>query len=225
MVTPTCVLKFQANFVQLRVEEGEKGRIEVERIVSDWLKDNDGKNACLIGLHTCGNLASSTLLLFESCKFFSSVVLAPCCFHKLDQKVRFESSLLKSKQENFIFQGSSDGEETFSAFPFSSGLKHVDDKYEGRKFLRRPFLRLASQMSAKKWSKMNGLEHQQHSMHVLSRAALQLYVKENKLIFSKSKRKALNKSALGGNDLQMVKNLVSRYQLIDEAISNKLFID
>lgn len=80
-------------------------------------------------------------------------------------------------------------------------------------------------MSAKKWSKMNGLEHQQHSMHVLSRAALQLYVKENRLIFSKSKRKALNKSALGGNDSQLVKNLVSRYQLIDEAISNKLFIE
>lgn len=66
---------------------------EVEKIVSEWLMDNDGDKACLIGLHTCGNLATSTLLLFESCSFFSSLVLAPCCFHKLVQKVRFSSSL------------------------------------------------------------------------------------------------------------------------------------
>jgi hypothetical protein len=122
-----------------------------------------------------------------------------------------------------VNQDSSDGEEMFSAFPLSSGLKHFDVKHEGRKFLRRPFLRLASQMSAKKWSKMSELEHQQHSMHVLSRAALQLYAKENKLTFSKSKRKALKKSALGGNGLQLVQNLVSRYQLIDEVNCDALF--
>lgn len=115
-----------------------------------------------------------------------------------------------------VNQDSNDGEETFSSFPLSSGLKGFDEKYEGRKFLRRPFLRLASQMSAKKWSKMSELEHQQHSMHVLSRAALQLYAKENKLLFSKSKRKALNKSALGADRLQLIQNLVLRYKLIDE---------
>lgn len=71
---------------------------------------------------------------------------------------------------------------------------------------------------------MSEIEHQQHSMHVLSRAALQLYAKENKLIFSKSKRKALNKSALGGNRLQLVQNLVSRYQLIDKANGDTLIL-
>ena len=37
----------------------------------------------LVGLHTCGDLAASTLRLFSTSDLFSALILTPCCYHKM----------------------------------------------------------------------------------------------------------------------------------------------
>jgi len=78
-------------------------------------------------------------------------------------------------------------------------------------------------MSSQKWSKMDNAEHRQHSMHVLTRAALQVYANSEELTIKKSKRKALNKSILGEGCKELVKNLLARYQLTDK-VRNYIFL-
>ncbi|KAG1672387.1 Protein RRNAD1 [Nymphon striatum] len=49
------------------------------------------KTFTMIGLHTCGNLASTIIKLFNSCEHCSSLISLPCCYMKMyDYKVEPE---------------------------------------------------------------------------------------------------------------------------------------
>ncbi|CAB3387374.1 Hypothetical predicted protein [Cloeon dipterum] len=184
-------------FKQIEVRVGEDGNSKVEEVITEWLADTNGTKACLIGLHTCGDLAASTLRLFASSSFLSSLVFMPCCFHKLE--VKNETAYAES----------------FALFPLSEKLKKAVSKYNGKTFLRRPLLRLAAQMSAHKWGHMTEQEHKQHSMHVLCRAAVQLFAIDNRLQLLKVKRKALRKGALKLSEDELVDDMMARFELKD----------
>jgi hypothetical protein len=116
---------------------------------------------CMTGLHACGDLTVDAIRLFFRLVSVKLLVMVPCCYHKM--------SLSKDTTVT---------EETFSNFPLSSSLcKLVRSSTfcDSPFFLRRPFLRLASQETAARWHQWSDEDHKQHSLQVMARAILQLY--------------------------------------------------
>ncbi|XP_071447203.1 uncharacterized protein [Hetaerina americana] len=66
-------------------------------------------------------------------------------------------------------------EELFPDFPMSSELERL--VCARRSFLRRPLLRLASEMTVEMWRLMTAKQRHEHSVHVLGRAVFELYAK------------------------------------------------
>lgn len=97
-----------------------------DRAVREHLKDKFFKygNICITGLHACADLTIDAINLFLKIEEAKSLLLMPCCYHKM----------LRDNERQI-----------FKNFPLSSNLKAVFDKHKGHDFLGIPFLRLASQ--------------------------------------------------------------------------------
>ncbi|KAL5287790.1 hypothetical protein ACFFRR_008581 [Megaselia abdita] len=108
----------------------------------------------IIGLHSCADLTVTSIKLFLEMKRVKNLIVMPCCYHKLKLKGNAKCE--------------------FENFPLSKQLK---DLYKGN-FLNRPFLRLACQETASRWSLMTAEEHLTHSRNMFQRAALEVLLKE-----------------------------------------------
>ncbi|KAG8227566.1 hypothetical protein J437_LFUL000666 [Ladona fulva] len=64
-------------------------------------------------------------------------------------------------------------EESFPDFPMSKLLRSLVPS--SQKFLKRPLLRLASEITVEMWRLMTPAQHDEHAIHVMGRAVLELY--------------------------------------------------
>ncbi|KMQ96588.1 protein rrnad1-like protein [Lasius niger] len=125
-------------------------------------------DACLIGLHACGDLSASASRIFCKIKSAKLFILISCCYHKLSISKNIQTPL-QEKQYFHNFPTSNCLRETIAGHNFDIG-----------QFLRVPFLRLACQESADKWHDMSKEKHDEHSFHVLARAVLELYSQQSR---------------------------------------------
>jgi hypothetical protein len=136
---------------------------------------------CMTGLHTCGDLTVDAIKLFFRLVSVKLLVMVPCCYHKM--------SLSKDTTMT---------EEKFSNFPLSSALCNLirsSTFFDSPCFLRRPFLRLASQETASRWHQWSEEDHKQHSLQVMARAILQLYAHNGRQAIHKL-RKSIKQNPL-----------------------------
>ena len=156
----------------------------VEGICSQSLSSNDGLfgatniSVCMTGLHACGDLTVDAIRLFFQLASVKLLVIVPCCYHKM--------SLGKNTAVT---------EEKFCNFPLSSSLCHLVHSAafcDAVCFLRRPFLRLASQETATRWQQWSEEDHKQHSLQVMARAVLELYAHNGKQAWLKFPEKFTN---------------------------------
>nr|CAD7461234.1 unnamed protein product [Timema tahoe] len=255
---------------------------------------------CLVGLHVCGDLAVDAIKLFVEIPELRSLVLVPCCYHRIGlsctskqthigcstKTIRVNSSfgksremvdgikrhvrknelgisetvsvpnfqtntnLIKSESETFKeenitgdMQGdesfhqelcpafSSDGncihreavekddeegelQETFHNFPLSSSLKQLVTQVESD-YLRRPLLRLASQETATRWQHLTEKEHEEHSLHVMARAVLEVFAHEDNVFLRKKHRRGVRKTQLS-NFKDFIQDALERYEFINK---------
>nr|XP_012220945.1 PREDICTED: methyltransferase-like protein 25 [Linepithema humile]XP_012220946.1 PREDICTED: methyltransferase-like protein 25 [Linepithema humile] len=158
-------------------------------------------DACLIGLHACGDLSTSASRVFCEMKSVKLLVLISCCYHKLSISKSVQTPL-REKQYFHNFPTSNCLRETIATYNLDIG-----------QFLRAPFLRLACQESADKWRGMSEEKHNEHSFHVLARAVLELYSRQNNLILKKKVRKGTRKSQCS-NFQTYIKDSLLRYDLM-----------
>lgn len=146
------------------------GRDSADRIESILRREfpDDATDACLIGLHACGDLGASASRLFHAIRSVRLFVLISCCYHKLTVS---ESVRMPRREKQY-----------FRDFPTSDCLRRVvaAHNFDLGEFLRAPFLRLACQESADKWRGMSREQHDEQSFHVLARAVLELYSQQSR---------------------------------------------
>jgi len=164
-------------------------------------KFSDVEDVCLIGLHACGDLSTSASKIFCKMKSAKLFILISCCYHKLS----ISKSVHTPVQEKQYFHN----------FPTSNCLREIIEVYnfDIGEFLRIPFLRLACQESADKWHGMSQEKHDDHSFHVLARAVLELYSRQNNCVLKKKVRKGTRKSQCL-NFQTYVKDSLLRYDFI-----------
>ncbi|KAK9504631.1 hypothetical protein O3M35_010922 [Rhynocoris fuscipes] len=105
-------------------------------------------NGCIIGLHACADLTVDTLKLFLLLEKVKSLVLMPCCYHKVqDNESAIISSLLISK-----------------LYP------------NKMKLINSTFLRLACESTKERWLTQTEHAHNYHGFSVLARAVVQSYM-------------------------------------------------
>lgn len=120
-------------------------------------------SAGIIGLHACADLSITTLKLFLDIDIAKCLVIMPCCYHRLQMS------------------SESDGEcETFVNFPISAVLKELYIEFNGQRFLRRYFLRLACQQSSSKIWDLSSSDRELLVKNCLYRAILQKVAEEGK---------------------------------------------
>ncbi|KAI4473839.1 hypothetical protein M0802_015922 [Mischocyttarus mexicanus] len=95
---------------------------------------------------------------------------------------------------------------------YPTSINHVKYAFYTSTFLRQPFLRLACQEPAERWINMSQGLHDTHAFHVLAKAVLELYVKQNKLQLKKQVRKATRRSQCSSIE-NYVKDTLLRYTL------------
>lgn len=121
-------------------------------------------NKCIIaGLHACADLSPTILKLSLEIDFVKSIVIMPCCYHRMQIK-----------------NSTAEGRETFLNFPLSNTLRSVYEKIDGGRFLRRYFLRLACQRSVSGSGDMTEEERDIHARNCLYRAVLEDVVQKGK---------------------------------------------
>ncbi|CAK1548770.1 unnamed protein product [Leptosia nina] len=133
--------------------------------IAEYLKDKfDARSFSICGLHACADLTIDAIHLFQKMEDARALVIMPCCYHKMKQT-------------------RAGG---FENFPLSKRLKILYDTYEGFKYLKVPFLRLAAQPPNISQEKMENLV-----FSLLARATLQLYAHQRNLVLKRKKRKAV----------------------------------
>lgn len=143
---------------------------DVKKLLQDTFDKGEINRVCIIGLHACGDLTIDAVNLFMEVSSAQSLILLPCCYHKI---------AISTEQ-------SSTDREYFYNFPLSKSLKEALHKSlidDIGVVLRRPFLRLACQDTKERWNEMSFSDHQEHAFHVLARATLQLYADQSKFYF------------------------------------------
>lgn len=121
-------------------------------------------SSALVGLHACADLSITILDVFSELDFIKSLVIMPCCYHRIE------------------LQNATEKEELFFSFPISKTLNDVYNEFGAQKFLRRPFLRLSCQQSIGHFVTMTDKEHERHSRNLMFRCILQ-YVAEARKYF------------------------------------------
>ncbi|PNF14280.1 hypothetical protein B7P43_G07094 [Cryptotermes secundus] len=160
---------------------------------------------CMTGLHTCGDLSVDAIRLFFQLVSTKLLVMVPCCYHKM--------SLTKDTAMT---------EEKFFNFPLSSSLCHLIHSStfcDSSRFLRRPFLRLASQETATRWQQWSEEDHKEHSLQVMARAVLQLYAHDEDLVLKKKCRRAVRKTSRSTFD-SFMDDALKRYRFVSKTSEN-----
>ncbi|XP_067002977.2 methyltransferase-like protein 25B isoform X2 [Anabrus simplex] len=175
--------------VQLAIREKLLGHADTE----------DSSDACLVGLHCCGDLAASASDLFLNLPVLQLFIVLPCCYHKM--------SLLECRDE----------QEIFKYFPQSKTLKRSMDTVfmDARTFLCRPFLRLASQETCAKWEQRSEDDHAEHSLNLMARAVLYLYAKNAGVTLKKKRRRGVRKTR-HHTFSSILEDILLRYDFITE---------
>ncbi|KAK9873945.1 hypothetical protein WA026_002298 [Henosepilachna vigintioctopunctata] len=146
------IISFHHHFIT------EKSFDEISEAIEKKLGSSN--KICMYGLHACADLSAVILDLFLKLTNVKSLVIMPCCYHRLD--------LDKVIDEEVYFKN----------FPLSDVLKSMFEKHKATSFLRRPFLRLACQQTVKKFIDMSENEHIYHAENFMWRAVLQQAAKE-----------------------------------------------
>ncbi|XP_063918767.1 probable methyltransferase-like protein 25 isoform X3 [Zophobas morio] len=125
------------------------------------------KHACITGLHACADLSVIILELFTKLEFCKSLVIMPCCYHRLKQT-----------------------EDGFENFPVSNLLKELTTKSGVLRFLKTPFLRLACQGFVGGFGNMTPEEHLARTNSCLFRAVLEDVAQSENYQVRRLKRKS-----------------------------------
>lgn len=89
---------------------------DVVRLIKDNFPEDELKGMMLVGLHTCGNLAASSLRLFtNNPSHFKCMVNVSCCYHLLMEEFDGNPSWLEAELQSSGF-----------GFPMSVYLKDQD---------------------------------------------------------------------------------------------------
>ncbi|CAH1105495.1 unnamed protein product [Psylliodes chrysocephalus] len=120
-------------------------------------------SSALVGLHACADLSITILDVFSELDFIKSLVIMPCCYHRIE------------------LQNATEKEELFFSFPISKTLNDVYNEFGAQKFLRRPFLRLSCQQSIGHFVTMTDKEHERHSRNLMFRCILQYVAEAQKM--------------------------------------------
>lgn len=124
--------------------------IESEEQIKEAVKDFQTNRICITGLHACADLSVIMLELFTKLEMAKSLVIMPCCYHRMNQV---------------------DG--NFENFPASNLVKELIDLHGMRNILNVPFLRLACQNSVDGFKNLTAQQHEEHANNGLFRAILQ----------------------------------------------------
>lgn len=133
-------------------------------LLNQQSKNGQQISACLVGLHACADLSITILELFNKIENFNSLVIMPCCYHRIEL----------NKIEN--------NREYFKYFPVSKLYNNLFEQFDGYSFIKRPFLRLACQQSVTNFTNMSEMEHEKHAKNCLYRSILQEVAEESKLL-------------------------------------------
>lgn len=133
--------------------------------LQETIEQNFNSDVCIVGLHACADLSITILDIFLKIDRIKSMVIMPCCYHRLQCKINEDQS------------------ETFQNFPKSSVLKRLFEKHKAESFIRRSFLRNACQYTSATISEMSENEHEVHGKNLLFRAILQAVAFESKYLF------------------------------------------
>ncbi|XP_045461076.1 probable methyltransferase-like protein 25 [Harmonia axyridis] len=161
---------------------------------------------CMCGLHACADLSVTILDLFLEMDQVKSLVIMPCCYHRL--------GLRETVDEREYFKG----------FPISEALKYYFEKYDASNFLKRPFLRLACQTTSTTFQEMSDSQHEEHAKNFLMRGILQKAADEVGCNVSRLKRKS--GKSLNESDFSFyLKNFCNNYKLIPKSSDAKGDLD
>lgn len=128
------------------------------------------------------------------------MIILPCCYHKkeLITDSRIEENINSIKNANIPVEDNCSGtqikikseedsnqtlikkKELFKYFPSSEILSPLTEEISW--FVKRPLFRLACQASPHQWAKQTEEEHKKHSFILISRACLQVYASQGKMI-------------------------------------------
>ncbi|XP_046404501.1 uncharacterized protein LOC124169795 [Ischnura elegans] len=152
---------------------------------------------CMVSLHSCGDLSPTALRLFLELPQATRLVVMSCCFHKM--KTALPGGSRAEQGTTTVEDEAGDGEadvdvddEVFPDFPMSSELKRVVGSR--RSFLRRPLLRLASELTIEMWRLMTESQRCEHSLYVLGRAVFELYGMKEHYKLKKVRRRGARKT-------------------------------
>ncbi|CAH0551895.1 unnamed protein product [Brassicogethes aeneus] len=187
-------VNFEAHFIN------EDSKNEIEKLIEKNFHKNEVKNnkICLVGLHACADLSITILDLFSKLDAVSSLVIMPCCYHRI--KVKRETEVA----------------DFFENFPSSAVLKDLFSDAQAQVFIRRPFLRLACQQTANSFINMDKRELDIQSRNCFFRALLQAVATEEKCTVQRLKRKSGNTKTSGCIDEEFsmyVDNLGNNHKL------------
>lgn len=129
------------------------------------------QSVCMIALHACGDLTVDASNIYLQLPSIQLMILIPCCYHKM--------SLLPNQSGEDLESGDC---ETFRNFPLSDALRRVFEATSPKPdtFLRRPFLRLASQLTPYKWAQCTEGSRELNSIHLMGRAILELFARQGR---------------------------------------------
>ncbi|CAG9838397.1 unnamed protein product [Diabrotica balteata] len=167
-IYPHCKNEVQFADHYIDAQSAEK----ITSLIKETFTDFDPKSVSLVGLHACADLSVTVLDLFSQLERVKSLVIMPCCYHRL-----------KLKEEQ-------DHKEYFHNFPISTVFKDIFTKASSEYFLRRPFLRLACQQASRNFCSMSQEEHVDHSTNLMFRCVLQLVAESENLDIKRLKRKS-----------------------------------
>ncbi|RZC31870.1 presequence protease, mitochondrial [Asbolus verrucosus] len=187
-------IKYVTHFITNQSEE------QINKMVEEIAMSS----ACITGLHACADLSVTVLELFMKLEFAKSLVIMPCCYHRLKENER-----------------------GFENFPVSSLLRELSHTLEITDYLNIPFLRVACQGSVDGFSTMTQQEHEQHANSCMFRAILQDVANSENCQVKRLKRKSgkLRQSGPISEPFETyLTNLKHTHTLIGGSVSDDQFL-
>ncbi|CAD7014616.1 protein RRNAD1 [Ceratitis capitata] len=161
-------------------------------ITCNELKDETDPtpNWAIVGLHACADLTVASINLFFELAEVKRLVIMPCCYHKLQQRV--------------------DG--SFLHFPLSAALKAVVSETESDidSYFNRPFLRLACQETSARWRSLSEEDHIAHGEHMFWRAVADAIINDETEEIAITKNQQLGKT---NNEIKNFSVFRKKYKL------------
>ncbi|XP_065086752.1 methyltransferase-like protein 25B [Ochlerotatus camptorhynchus] len=145
-------------YIQHFIEENSFEQIR--NIMATEFSEPHPVSYAIVGLHACADLSITAIKMFLSNDSITSLVIMPCCYHKL---VPQDESCTN-----------------FMNIPISSQLKEV--LKDVGNFLGRPFLRLGCQQTSARWNIMTSDQHVAHGQAMFERSLVESIVGTGQLV-------------------------------------------